>query len=155
MYERGGFPHRSNIPARALAEARQQLHGDPQKKIMWIPNLVERLNNAGHVAQLLTCSADAMRVRLEQIARARHAREHRDMEHPPPFIPDNWVYHTLEEDKEYVIGFNFIPKHMKEVYQAHFTDAGFRVIFMDAAHLRRGAGHGYKGGKLLAAPLLR
>lgn len=88
-----------------------------------------------------------MRARLVQIAKLRHERQNRELgDAAPPFNEDDWVFPTLEENKTYVVGFNFIPKHMKEVHDDHFAKAGFNVIFVDAAHLRRGPGHGYKGG---------
>lgn len=135
------------MPDRALQAARCQLSGDPATRVKWLPNLIDDLNKAGHMAELLTCDATTMRTRLVHIAKLRHERKHRELgELAPAFNADDWLFPTLDEAKTYVVGFNFIPKHMKEVYDEHFSKAGFKVIFVDAAHLRRGPGHGYKGG---------
>ena len=116
-------------------------------RVQWMPNLLAQLNAMGHKAELLTCDAKEMEARLLRIAKLRHARRYRDLgDAAPAFEPTDWVFPTLESDKEYVIGFNFAPKHMIDVYEQHFAGAGFNVVFVDAAHLQRGPGPGYKGG---------
>ena len=147
----GGFDAKSSVPDQALKEARYRLTGDPEKRVQWMPNLIEHVNKAGHVAELLTCDANTMKSRLVHIAKLRHERRNRELgDAAPAFNENDWVFPTLDPAKTYVVGFNFIPKHMKEVYNEHFAQAGFEVIFVDAAHLRRGPGHGYKGGACCA-----
>ena len=137
----------SSVPDHALKAAQFRLAGDPEKRVQWMPNLIDHLNKAGHVAELLTCNADTMKSRLVHIAKLRHERSNRELgDAAPAFNENDWVFPTLDPAKTYVVGFNFIPKHVKEVYDEHFAQAGFEVIFVDAAHLRRGPGHGYKGG---------
>ena len=146
-YVPGGFEGSSSVPDNALKAARYRLAGDPEKRVQWMPNVIDHLNKAGHVAELLTCNAETMKARLVHIAKLRHERRSRELgDAAPAFNESDWVFPTLDPAKTYVVGFNFIPKHMKEVYDEHFAQEGFEVIFADAAHLRRGPGHGYKGG---------
>ena len=125
-YVPGGFPKDSAVPDRALQAARCQLSGDPATRVKWLPNLIEHLNKAGHVAELLTCDATTMKARLVHIAKLRHERQHRELgDSAPAFNADDWLFPTLDEAKTYVVGFNFIPKHMKEVYDEHVLQSDF------------------------------
>lgn len=145
-YVRGGYQSTSSVPESALKDARTRLAGNPEKRVQWLPNLIAQLNQLGHKAELLTCNASEMEARLLHIAKLRHARRYRELgDAAPAFDKTDWVFPTLESDKKYVIGFNFAPKHVIDVYEQHFAGAGFNVVFVDAAHLQRGPGHGYKG----------
>lgn len=136
----GGYDSKSSVPDTALRAAELELRGDPQELTTRLFNARDELKALGHDLEVVTCNGDEMEEKLEAIARHRSARLYPDK----PFDVDDWEFPTLDPDGEYVIGFNFAPKHMKNVYSEHFAQAGFKVVFVDACHLRKA----YKGGVL-------